>query len=189
MRACVRSCLSGPVFLSPVASDARNGLLMSISDFWRISGMLGGFFASSSFSFFPLSLFLSLFFSLFSSSTPLCKNHGPLADLISPLPIPPSSAAHSYFSYFTYLTYTGLTAYYLVASAHTLAYALRVRAAVGAHASSSSRPGSKGAISYPLQRWPRVLQGMHVVLQATVTTFRAYFFLFCARGIKQWRSR
>ena len=64
----------------------------------------------------------------------------------------------SFFSYFTYLAYIGLCAYYCASGTQTLAYALGWRK-IGAGA------------GYPLQRWPRVLQAMHVVLRATVVTF------------------
>ncbi|KAG6878835.1 hypothetical protein C0992_007320 [Termitomyces sp. T32_za158] len=61
--------------------------------------------------------------------------------------------ANDYFSYFTHLTYIGLCAYFFAAGAQTLAY---------------SRDGA----AYPLQRWPRALQALHVVLQVTITTYR-----------------
>lgn len=64
----------------------------------------------------------------------------------------------SFFSYFTYLAYIGLCAYYCASGTQTVAYAVGWRK-LGAGA------------GYPLQRWPRVLQAMHVVLQATVVTF------------------
>ncbi|KAK7059941.1 hypothetical protein R3P38DRAFT_2838631 [Favolaschia claudopus] len=57
----------------------------------------------------------------------------------------------SYLSYFTNLSYIGLTAYYWASGVQTFAYARYGR--------------------YPLRRWPRVLQGLHVLLQSTVTTF------------------
>ncbi|KAF8153422.1 hypothetical protein B0H34DRAFT_663051 [Crassisporium funariophilum] len=63
-----------------------------------------------------------------------------------------------YFSYFTYLSYIGLCAYYCAATTQTLAYAFGWR-----------RSGA-GA-GYPLQRWSRILQALHVILQATVVTF------------------
>ncbi|CAA7263575.1 unnamed protein product [Cyclocybe aegerita] len=64
----------------------------------------------------------------------------------------------SYFSYFTYLTFIGLCAHYFAAGTQTFFHALAWRK-LGAGA------------GYPLQRWPRALQAMHVVLQATVVTF------------------
>ncbi|PPQ69543.1 hypothetical protein CVT25_000860 [Psilocybe cyanescens] len=66
--------------------------------------------------------------------------------------------AQSYFSYFTYLAYIGLCAYYIASSTQTVAYALRWR-----------RLGT-GA-GYPLQRWPRMLQALHVVLHSSVVSF------------------
>ncbi|KAJ6471615.1 hypothetical protein C8R47DRAFT_745487 [Mycena vitilis] len=59
----------------------------------------------------------------------------------------------SFLSYFTQLSYIGLTAYYCAAAVQTFFYA---------------RYGGPG---YPLQRWPRALQVLHVLLQATITTF------------------
>ncbi|KAJ7754227.1 hypothetical protein DFH07DRAFT_1061309 [Mycena maculata] len=60
-------------------------------------------------------------------------------------------AGHSFLSYFTILSYIGLTAYYWAAAVQTLAYARYGR--------------------YPLQRWPKPLQALHVLLQSTVVTF------------------
>ncbi|KAJ7472933.1 hypothetical protein B0H11DRAFT_2037790 [Mycena galericulata] len=57
----------------------------------------------------------------------------------------------SFLSYFTELSYIGLTAYYCAAAVQTLFYA---------------RYGT-----YPLQRWPRPLQALHVLLQSTVVSF------------------
>ncbi|KDR73316.1 hypothetical protein GALMADRAFT_72750 [Galerina marginata CBS 339.88] len=64
----------------------------------------------------------------------------------------------SYFSFFTYLTYTGLCAYYFASSTQTISYALRWR------------KGGAGA-GYPLQRWSKILQALHVILQSTIITF------------------
>ncbi|PPQ75684.1 hypothetical protein CVT26_001518 [Gymnopilus dilepis] len=66
--------------------------------------------------------------------------------------------AQSYFSYFTYLSYIGVCAYYWASGVQTASYALRWRKA-GAGA------------GYPLQRWPKILQALHVILQMTITTF------------------
>ncbi|KAJ7472939.1 hypothetical protein B0H11DRAFT_1345230 [Mycena galericulata] len=60
---------------------------------------------------------------------------------------------NSFLSYFTQLSYIGLTAYYCAAAVQTAFYA---------------RYGT-----YPLQRWPRPLQALHVLLQSTVVSFRA----------------
>ncbi|KAF8809229.1 hypothetical protein BYT27DRAFT_7094616 [Phlegmacium glaucopus] len=67
-------------------------------------------------------------------------------------------AGNSYFSYFTYLTYIGICAYYCASSTQTIAYALAWRK-------------SGGGAGYPLQRWPKALQALHVILRATVVTF------------------
>ncbi|KAF8178715.1 hypothetical protein BJ912DRAFT_1023974 [Pholiota molesta] len=66
--------------------------------------------------------------------------------------------AKSYFSFFTYLTYIGLCAYYFAAGVQTITYALYWR-----------RAGA--GVGYPLQRWPRILQALHVVLHSTIVTF------------------
>ncbi|KAJ6540587.1 hypothetical protein B0H19DRAFT_1036390 [Mycena capillaripes] len=57
----------------------------------------------------------------------------------------------SFLSFFTQLSYIGVTAYYWASAVQTLAYT-RWR-------------------WYPLQRWPRALQALHVLLQSTITTF------------------
>ncbi|KAJ7148063.1 hypothetical protein C8R43DRAFT_522183 [Mycena crocata] len=59
--------------------------------------------------------------------------------------------AKSFLSYFTELSYIGLVAYYCAAAVQSLFYARYGR--------------------YWLQRWPRPLQALHVLLQSTVTTF------------------
>ncbi|KAJ6599735.1 hypothetical protein DFH09DRAFT_1355834 [Mycena vulgaris] len=56
----------------------------------------------------------------------------------------------SFLSYFTQLSYIGVAAYYCAAAVQTLAYARYGR--------------------YPLRRWPRALQALHVLLQSTITT-------------------
>lgn len=60
----------------------------------------------------------------------------------------------SFLSYFTELSYIGLTAYYWAAAVQTLFYARYNR--------------------YLLQRWPRPLQALHVLLQSTIVSFRAF---------------
>ncbi|KAJ6450379.1 hypothetical protein C8R45DRAFT_916895 [Mycena sanguinolenta] len=57
----------------------------------------------------------------------------------------------SFLSYFTLLSYIGLTAYYCAAAVQTFFYARYGR--------------------HPLRRWPRLLQGLHVLLQSTITVF------------------
>jgi uncharacterized membrane protein HdeD (DUF308 family) len=61
--------------------------------------------------------------------------------------------ADSYFSYFTTLTYIGLCAYFFASGVQTLVYACGKRR------------------GYPLQRWPRFLQFLHVLLYATIVTY------------------
>ncbi|GLB38071.1 hypothetical protein LshimejAT787_0411220 [Lyophyllum shimeji] len=70
-------------------------------------------------------------------------------------------AAGSFFSYFTHLSYIGLCAYFFASGVQTFAFARSLRAAGGA----------VDATSYPLQRWPRFLQFLHVLLQGTITVF------------------
>ncbi|KAI9056863.1 hypothetical protein FKP32DRAFT_1584820 [Trametes sanguinea] len=61
--------------------------------------------------------------------------------------------ADSFFSYFTHLSYTGLVAYYFAAGVQTLCYVLNREK------------------RYPLQRWPRPLQFLHLLLHSTITTY------------------
>jgi len=61
--------------------------------------------------------------------------------------------AGGFFSYFTNLSYTGITSYFWASGIQTLAYALR------------------GQKTYPLQRWPRILQFLHRLLFSCITTF------------------
>jgi len=58
-----------------------------------------------------------------------------------------------YFSYFTHLSLIGLTAYFFAAAVQTFVYA------------HGNRMG------YPLQRWPRPLQFLHVLLHSTIVTY------------------
>ncbi|KAF9075872.1 hypothetical protein BDP27DRAFT_1314645 [Rhodocollybia butyracea] len=67
--------------------------------------------------------------------------------------------ASSYFSYFTELTYIGICSYYWASFTQTFAYARQLQ-----H-SSDKLP------EYPLQKWPRILQLLHVMLQTTIITF------------------
>ncbi|KAF7348776.1 hypothetical protein MVEN_01397100 [Mycena venus] len=62
-----------------------------------------------------------------------------------------SGDGKSFLSYFTQLSYIGLVAYYWAAAVQTFFFARYGR--------------------YPLRRWPRPLQGLHVLLQSTITTF------------------
>ncbi|EJD54491.1 hypothetical protein AURDEDRAFT_110111 [Auricularia subglabra TFB-10046 SS5] len=66
--------------------------------------------------------------------------------------------AHGYFSYFTELTGIGLAAYLWHSGTQTLAYAL------------NARRSSLSAATYPLQRWPKALQVLHMILLASVRT-------------------
>ncbi|EJD04632.1 uncharacterized protein FOMMEDRAFT_122500 [Fomitiporia mediterranea MF3/22] len=61
--------------------------------------------------------------------------------------------AHAFFSYFTELSYIGLCSYFFASGVQTLVYAL-----------------SQGR-SYPLERWPKILQFLHVLLFTTISTF------------------
>ncbi|KAG5636701.1 hypothetical protein H0H81_007130 [Sphagnurus paluster] len=62
----------------------------------------------------------------------------------------------SFFSYFTHLSYIGLCSYLFASGVQTFAF---------------SRNLNSASPSYPLQRWPRLLQFLHVLLEVTVTTF------------------
>ncbi|ELU42181.1 hypothetical protein AG1IA_03780 [Rhizoctonia solani AG-1 IA] len=67
-----------------------------------------------------------------------------------------------FFSYFTNLTYIGLCSYMWASSVQTIAYARHARRF---HTKSGAQR------EYPLQRWPRILQFLHLLLWSTVTTF------------------
>ncbi|KAG2338771.1 hypothetical protein BDR05DRAFT_978006 [Suillus weaverae] len=58
-----------------------------------------------------------------------------------------------FFSYFTDLSYVGLVAYFWASSIQTIVFVLR------------------GQKAYPLQKWPRILQLLHVLLYTTITIF------------------
>ena len=60
------------------------------------------------------------------------------------------------FSYFTDLSFIGFCAYFFASAVQTMIYA------VG---------GGKG---YPLQKWPRILQFLHLLLISTIFSFRVY---------------
>ncbi|KAI6157333.1 hypothetical protein BKA82DRAFT_126905 [Pisolithus tinctorius] len=60
----------------------------------------------------------------------------------------------SYLSYFTSLSYIGLCAYFWASSVQTIAFAHTER-----------------RICYPLQRWPRPLQLMHVLLYTSIVVY------------------
>ncbi|KAK7041603.1 hypothetical protein VNI00_009193 [Paramarasmius palmivorus] len=64
--------------------------------------------------------------------------------------------AGQFFSYFTDLTYTGICAYFWAAGVQGVGYVRRHRS---------------GDIGYPLQKWPRILQVLHLALQASIQTF------------------
>ena len=65
-----------------------------------------------------------------------------------------------YFSYFTNLSYIGICAYFFASGVQTFFYARNLK---------------NGVEGYPLQRWPRALQYLHVVLYCTITTLREFF--------------
>lgn len=66
----------------------------------------------------------------------------------------------SLLSYFTDLSYIGLCAYFWAAGVQSLFYVLRKER------------------SFPLQRWPRALQFLHLLLFSTITSFRAFYIYF-----------
>ncbi|KAB5591272.1 hypothetical protein CTheo_5275 [Ceratobasidium theobromae] len=68
----------------------------------------------------------------------------------------------SFFSYFTNLSYIGLCSYMCAAAVQTIAYARHIRRF---HTPSGAQQ------QYPLQKWPRILQFLHLLLWSTVTTF------------------
>ncbi|KAG1847408.1 hypothetical protein F4604DRAFT_1884030 [Suillus subluteus] len=59
----------------------------------------------------------------------------------------------SFFSYFTDLSYIGLVAYLWASSIQTIVFV------------------SRGQKAYPLQKWSRILQLLHVLLYTTITIF------------------
>jgi len=61
--------------------------------------------------------------------------------------------AKSYLSYFTDLSYIGLCAYFWAAAVQTALYARR------------------NEKHYPLQKWPRFLQFLHILLYSSITTY------------------
>jgi len=58
---------------------------------------------------------------------------------------------NGYFAYFTHLSYIGICAYFWASGVQTLFYAL--------------------GHGYPLQKWPRILQFLHLLLFSTIATF------------------
>jgi len=83
-----------------------------------------------------------------------------------------------FFAYFTHLTYIGICSYYWASAVQTAAYAVRLRklknlggVQCGSQAELGSMVDYSMPVQYPLQRWPRVLQFLHVWLQSTVCTF------------------
>ncbi|KAJ3965068.1 hypothetical protein EV361DRAFT_1021590 [Lentinula raphanica] len=64
-----------------------------------------------------------------------------------------------YFPYFTELTQIGICSYYWASFTQTLVYALR------------QRRSQKSTPEYPLQRWPRILQLLHIMLESTVVSY------------------
>lgn len=71
------------------------------------------------------------------------------------------NGADAYFSYFTNLTLVGICAYFFASGVQTYAFAKSLE--------NSGR--DELAAGYPLQRWPRVFQYLHVLLYATIATF------------------
>ncbi|KAJ8093977.1 hypothetical protein PM082_009862 [Marasmius tenuissimus] len=62
------------------------------------------------------------------------------------------------FSFFTTLTYIGICAYYWAAFVQTACYELE-------------RRKKGGRVGYPLQRWPKFLQSLHLILGTTIITY------------------
>ncbi|KAF5313866.1 hypothetical protein D9619_013093 [Psilocybe cf. subviscida] len=73
----------------------------------------------------------------------------------------------SFFSYFTNLGYIGICAYFFASGTQTLAYArnLRILAGLGAMEPTAEE------VRYPLQKAPRFLRYLYVLLLSTVITF------------------
>jgi len=68
-----------------------------------------------------------------------------------------------YYAYFTHLTYIGLCAYFFASSFHTGIFTLNLRHL--RHGDTSQ------GLWYPLQKWGKFLQVMHIYLYCTVITF------------------
>ncbi|KAJ3926993.1 MAG: hypothetical protein NXY57DRAFT_668627 [Lentinula lateritia] len=68
--------------------------------------------------------------------------------------------ADGYFSYFTELTHIGICSYYWASFTQTFCYALRQRHSI------------ERTPEYPLQRWPRIFQLLHVMLGTTIISYR-----------------
>src|SRR5258706_12975620 len=84
----------------------------------------------------------------------------------------PDTLLRRYLVAFTHLSIIGLTSYFCVASFHTLFFLLSLR--------RLEREEVNKAPWYPLQKWGRVLQGLHLWLFATAATFRMFTpVLFC----------
>ena len=76
----------------------------------------------------------------------------------------PDTLLRRYLVAFTHLSFIGLTSYFCVASFHTLIFVLSLR--------RLKRQAVNEVPWYPLQKWGRMLQGLHLWLFATVATFR-----------------
>ncbi|KAJ4464046.1 hypothetical protein C8R41DRAFT_783209 [Lentinula lateritia] len=63
------------------------------------------------------------------------------------------------FSYFTELTHIGICSYYWASFTQTFCYALRQRHSI------------ERTPEYPLQRWPRIFQLLHVMLGTTIISY------------------
>lgn len=68
-----------------------------------------------------------------------------------------------YFVYFTHLSYIGLAAYFCASSVHTAFFMLDLRRL---RLGDTSR-----GLSYPLQKWGKFLQLIHLYLYCTSVTF------------------
>ncbi|KAJ3861031.1 hypothetical protein EV359DRAFT_47993 [Lentinula novae-zelandiae] len=67
--------------------------------------------------------------------------------------------ADGYFSYFTELTHIGICSYYWASFTQTFFYALR------------QRHSMERLPEYPLQKWPRIFQLLHVMLGTTIISY------------------
>lgn len=80
--------------------------------------------------------------------------------LLLPFQMPFLWSYSRYFSYFTELTHIGICSYYWASFTQTFCYALRQRHSI------------ERTPEYPLQRWPRIFQLLHVMLGTTIISYR-----------------
>jgi hypothetical protein len=81
---------------------------------------------------------------------------------------------YRYYIYFTRLTFIGVTAYFSAVAFQTGFFVLSLR--------QLKRGKVSRAPWYPLQKWPKVFQFLHLWLFSTIITMRTYFFVsYCSR--------